>query len=91
MAEFWSGLCQTWTRTLFSAWKFAGVSDQKRAELSALAAIPRMLPANAGARRKALAAIRAVVSADGEVTGERAKRLARIEAILGEPVRAGMA
>jgi hypothetical protein len=50
----------------------------------ALAAIPKMLSEEA-ARTKALAAIRAVVSATGEVSGERAKRLARIEAILGEP------
>ncbi len=51
----------------------------------ALAAIPKMLPADADARRKALTAIRAVVSAAGEVSGERAERLARIEAMLGEP------
>ena len=50
----------------------------------ALAAIPEML-ADATARRGALAVIRAVVSAAGELTGERAKRLARIEAMLGEP------
>jgi pimeloyl-ACP methyl ester carboxylesterase len=53
----------------------------------ALAAIPKMLSADAGARTKALAEIRAVVSAAGEVTGERAERLARIEAMLGEPAR----
>jgi pimeloyl-ACP methyl ester carboxylesterase len=53
----------------------------------ALAAIPRMVPADASARTEALAAIRAVVSAAGEVTGERAERLARIEAMLGEPAR----
>jgi pimeloyl-ACP methyl ester carboxylesterase len=51
----------------------------------ALAAIPKMVSADAGARREALAAIRAVVSAAGELTGERARRLARIETILGEP------
>lgn len=51
----------------------------------ALAAIPRMISADAGARREASAAIRAVVSAAGELTGERARRLARIETILGEP------
>jgi pimeloyl-ACP methyl ester carboxylesterase len=54
----------------------------------ALAAIPKMLPADADARRKTLAAMRAVVSAAGEVSGERAERLARIEAILGEPAPA---
>ena len=54
----------------------------------ALAAIPKMLPDDADARTKALATIRAVVSAAGEVSGERAKRLARIEAMLGEPAPA---
>jgi pimeloyl-ACP methyl ester carboxylesterase len=51
----------------------------------ALAAIPKMVSADAAARREAVAAIRAVVSAAGELTGERARRLARIETILGEP------
>lgn len=51
---------------------------------AALAAIPRMLP-DAKARNDALAVIRAVVSAAGEVIGERARRLARIETILGAP------
>lgn len=50
----------------------------------ALEAIPKMLSADARARRDALAVIRAVVSAAGEVTGERARRLARIETILGK-------
>ncbi len=50
----------------------------------ALAAIPKMLP-DADARTKALAAIRAVVAATGEAKGERAERLTRIEAMLGEP------
>ena len=53
----------------------------------ALAAIPKMLP-DAKARNDALAVIRAVVSAAGEVTGERARRLARIETVLGEPATA---
>ena len=48
----------------------------------ALAAIPKMVPDDA-ARREALAVVRTVVSAAGEVSGERAKRLARIEAMLG--------
>ena len=52
----------------------------------ALAAIPNMLSA-AKARKDALAMIRAVVSAAGEVTGERARRLARIETLLGIPER----
>ena len=52
----------------------------------AVAAIPRMVPADA--RKKALTAIRAVASAAGDVRGERAERLARIEAMLGEPAPA---
>ncbi len=54
----------------------------------ALAAIPKMLPDDADTRRKTLEAIRAVVSAAGEVSGERAERLRQIEAILGEPAPA---
>ena len=54
----------------------------------ALAAIPKMLPDDPDARTKALAAIRTVVSATGEMSGERAERLARIEAMLGEPAAA---
>jgi hypothetical protein len=52
----------------------------------ALAAIPKMVSADAGARGEALAAVRAVVSAAGELRGERARRLARIETILGSPL-----
>jgi hypothetical protein len=50
----------------------------------AVAAIPKML-SDAKARKDALAVIHAVVSAAGEVTSERARRLARIETILGAP------
>ena len=50
---------------------------------AALAAIPKMLPADAAARTQALTAIRQVVSAIGEASGERAERLARIEALFG--------
>ncbi len=50
----------------------------------ALAAIPKMLPADADARTKMLAAIRTVVAAIGDVTGERAERLAQIEKLFGE-------
>ena len=53
----------------------------------ALATIPKMVSADASDRREALAAIRAVVSAAGEATGERAERLARIEAMLGARAR----
>ena len=49
----------------------------------ALAAIPRMLPADAAERARVLAAIRGVVSAVGEVSGERAERLAQIEKLFG--------
>jgi len=60
----------------------------------ALAAIPKMLlPADADARAKMLKAIREVVSAAGEVTGERAERLAQIEKLFGagEPPKQGAA
>jgi hypothetical protein len=50
---------------------------------SALAAIPKMVSADANARTEALTTIRAVVLATGELTDERAKRLARIESLLG--------
>jgi pimeloyl-ACP methyl ester carboxylesterase len=52
----------------------------------ALAAIPKMVAADASARTEALATIRAVVLATGELTDERAKRLARIESLLGAPI-----
>ena len=45
----------------------------------ALAAIPQMLPGDNAARNEALGKIRQIVSAAGEVVGERAERLARIE------------
>jgi pimeloyl-ACP methyl ester carboxylesterase len=51
----------------------------------ALTAIPKIVHEDPDARTKALAAIRTVVSATGEMSGERAARLARIEAMLGEP------
>ncbi|MFZ1643463.1 MAG: DUF3141 domain-containing protein [Candidatus Contendobacter sp.] len=56
---------------------------------AALAAIPKMLPADAAVRAEALARIRQVVSAVGEPTGERAERLARIETLFqtGEPAQ----
>ncbi len=57
----------------------------------ALAAIPQMLPGDAVARNEALGKIRQVVSAAGEVDGERAERLARIEKLFAaaEPGTAG--
>ena len=57
----------------------------------ALAAIPKMLPADAAARAEALGKIREVLSSIGEASGERAERLARIEKLFAaaEPGAAG--
>ena len=57
----------------------------------ALAAIPKMLPADAAARAEALGKIREILSAVGEVSGERAKRLVQIEKLFAaaEPGAAG--
>ncbi|MER2602503.1 MAG: hypothetical protein ABTR27_09130, partial [Candidatus Competibacter phosphatis] len=56
----------------------------------ALAAIPKMLPADAATRAEVLGKIRRVVSAAGEVSSERAERLARIETLFQtvEPAQA---
>ncbi len=48
---------------------------------AALAAIPKMLPADIAERRKGLAAIRNVLSAGGEISGEAAERLRLITAL----------
>jgi pimeloyl-ACP methyl ester carboxylesterase len=48
-----------------------------------LAAIPKLLPADVAERRKGLAAIRNVLSAGGEISGEAAERLERITALFG--------
>ncbi|MGO8913571.1 MAG: DUF3141 domain-containing protein [Bradyrhizobium sp.] len=48
---------------------------------AALAAIPNMLPADVAERRKGLAAIRNVLSAGGDISGEAAERLRRITAL----------
>jgi uncharacterized protein DUF3141 len=45
---------------------------------AALAAIPDLLPRDGDGRRKAFAAIRKVLSARGEITGEAAERLRRV-------------
>jgi hypothetical protein len=50
---------------------------------AALAAIPKMLPADAASRAAVLGRIRRVVSAIGEPDGERAERLARVEKLFG--------
>jgi pimeloyl-ACP methyl ester carboxylesterase len=46
-----------------------------------LAAIPKLLPADIAERRKGLAAIRNVLSASGEISGEAVERLRRITAL----------
>jgi hypothetical protein len=48
---------------------------------AALAAIPRLLPPDTEERQKALAAIRHVLSAAGEIQGEVAERLKRVTAL----------
>ncbi len=53
---------------------------------AALAAIPKMLPADAAARTPLLDVIRAVASAAGEVTGERAERLRQIEQLFADGI-----
>jgi hypothetical protein len=50
---------------------------------TALAAIPKLLPDNAGDRRTAFAAIREVLSASAEISGEVAKRLKRVAELFG--------
>ena len=50
---------------------------------ASLAAIPKMLPQNAEARRKGLATISDVLSASAAISGEAAKRLARITELFG--------
>ena len=56
---------------------FALLLDQE----AALAAIPKMLPKDPKARQKELDTIRRVVTASGELEGEKAKRWAKIEAL----------
>jgi hypothetical protein len=48
-----------------------------------LAAIPKLLPADVGERRKGLAAIRNVLSAAGELSGEAAERLKKVVSLFG--------
>jgi Protein of unknown function (DUF3141) len=50
---------------------------------ASLAAIPKMLPHNIQQRRAVFGAIREVLSAGGEVSGETAERLARVAQIFG--------
>jgi hypothetical protein len=53
--------------------------DQERA----LAAVPKLLPDNVSERRAAFAAIREVLSASAEISGEVAKRLRRVAELFG--------
>lgn len=48
-----------------------------------LAAIPRLLPTDVAERRKGLAAIRNVLSAAGEISGEIAERLKKVVSLFG--------
>jgi hypothetical protein len=48
-----------------------------------LAAIPKLLPADVAQRRKCLAAIRNVLSASGEISGETAERLKKVSSLFG--------
>jgi len=50
---------------------------------ASLAAIPKLLPQNIEARRKGLEAVRDVLSASAEVSGEAAMRLRRITELFG--------
>jgi hypothetical protein len=49
----------------------------------ALAAIPKLLPKDAERRRVTFAAMREVLSASGDIAGERASRLQRVAALFG--------
>ncbi|HSD18139.1 MAG TPA: DUF3141 domain-containing protein [Thermomonas sp.] len=53
---------------------------------AALTAIPAMLPPDAERRQRLLTALRRAVLATGEVSGERAERLAQVEALFGTGV-----
>ena len=50
---------------------------------AALAAIPKLLPANMDERRKVFAAIQEVLSASAEISGEAAKRLKEVAGLFG--------
>ena len=50
---------------------------------AALAAIPKMLPANAEARSDGLAAIFQILTASGDLVGEAAERLSRLARLFG--------
>jgi hypothetical protein len=50
---------------------------------ASLAAIPKLLPPSADERRAGLAAIRDVLSASAEISGETARRLDRVTQLFG--------
>jgi hypothetical protein len=55
-----------------------------------LAAIPSLLPADAAQRRKAFSALREVLSARGDLTGEAAERLQQIAGLFGVEANTGI-
>ena len=57
----------------------------------ALAAIPKMLPADATKRKRILEAIRRTADAAGTATGEGAARLAKLEKVFATGARAAPA
>jgi len=57
---------------------------------AALAAIPKLLPDNAGQRRAAFTAIREVLSASAAISGEIAKRLKRLAELFGLEAEEGL-
>jgi len=50
---------------------------------ASLAAIPKLLPASEDQRREGLAAIRSVLSASAEISGESATRFDRVTQLFG--------
>jgi pimeloyl-ACP methyl ester carboxylesterase len=56
---------------------------------AALAAIPKLLPADANQRQAVFEAMRTVLSVSGELSGERADRLRQVAALFGMPADQG--
>ena len=77
-------------KTLVREQFFMLILDQE----ASLAAIPKMLPQDTELRRAAIAAIREVLSAAGEISGETATRLKRVTQLFGmsegDPQASGM-
>jgi len=74
-----AGLTLAQFKTMMRDQFFMLLIDQE----ATLAAIPNMLPADAKERRESFAAVRQVLAAGGELSGEAAERLARIEQLFG--------